>query len=106
MVIFIVRRLLQAVPVLFLSSFVVFVLVHLIPGDTAGVLAGPDATPQKLDALRAQMGLDQPLPIQYIVWLGNVLRGDLGTSTLSGQPITVLILGRAPATLQLTFAAM
>src|SRR4051794_37129699 len=98
MAVFILGRLLQSLPVLFLSSFVVFILVHLIPGDPAAVLAGPDATPQALDRLRNQMGLDQPLPVQYAVWLGNVLRGDLGTSTLSGQPILSLILGRAPAT--------
>jgi peptide/nickel transport system permease protein len=103
---FILRRLLQAIPVVFFSTFLVFLVIHLIPGDAAAVLAGPNATPQALAAIRQDMGLDQPLPVQYGVWLGHVLQGDLGRSTLSGQPIIKLLQARAPATLELTLAAM
>src|SRR5260370_27866580 len=103
---YILRRLLQALPVIFFSTFIVFLLIHLMPGDAAAVLAGPNATPQALAALRTDMGLDQPLPVQYAVWLGHILQGDLGKSTLSGQPIAKLLQARAPATLELTLAAM
>src|SRR5438270_3625273 len=103
---FILRRLLQAIPVVLFSTFMVFILIHLIPGDAAAVLAGPNATPQALAAIRAEMGLDQPLPVQYAVWIGHVVQGDLGKSTLSGQPIVKLLQARAPATLELTVAAM
>jgi peptide/nickel transport system permease protein len=103
---FILRRLLQAIPVVFFSTFLVFLVIHLIPGDAAAVLAGPNATPQALAAIREDMGLDQPLPVQYGVWLAHVLQGDLGRSTLSGQPISKLLQARAPATLELTLAAM
>src|SRR5919199_679868 len=106
MAVFIVRRLLQAIPVMFFSTFLVFLVIHLIPGDAAAVLAGPNATPEALAAIRADMGLDQPLPVQYAVWVGHVLQGDLGKSTLSGQPIVKLLQARAPATLELTLAAM
>jgi peptide/nickel transport system permease protein len=103
---FILRRLLQAIPVIFFSTFLVFLVIHLIPGDAAAVLAGPNATPQALAAIRADMGLDQPLPVQYAVWVTHILQGDLGKSTLSGQPIIKLLQARAPATLELTIAAM
>src|SRR6266567_8130998 len=103
---YILRRLLQAIPVIFFSTFLVFLVIHLIPGDAAAVLAGPNATPQALAAIRQDMGLDQPLPVQYGVWLAHVLQGDLGRSTLSGQPIIKLLQARAPATLELTLAAM
>ena len=73
-------------------------VIHLIPGDAAAVLAGPNATPEALAAIRHDMGLDQPLLVQYLVWMGHVLQGDLGKSTLSGQPISKLLQARAPAT--------
>jgi peptide/nickel transport system permease protein len=103
---YILRRLLQAIPVIFFSTFVVFMVIHLIPGDAAAVLAGPNATPEALAAIRKDMGLDQPLIVQYVLWVSHVLQGDLGKSTLSGQPITKLLQSRAPATIELTVAAM
>ncbi len=104
--VFILRRLLQSIPVLFFSTFIVFLVIHLIPGDAAAVLAGPNASPEALTAVRHGMGLDQPLPVQYAVWVAHVAQGDLGQSTLSGQPISKLLLARAPATIELTVAAM
>jgi peptide/nickel transport system permease protein len=103
---YILRRLLQAIPVIFFSTFLVFLVIHLIPGDAATVLGGPNATAEALAAIRKDMGLDQPLLVQYVVWLGHVLQGDLGRSTLSGQPIVKLLQARAPATIELTLAAM
>jgi peptide/nickel transport system permease protein len=103
---YVLRRLLQAIPVVFFSTFLVFMVIHLIPGDAAAVLAGPNATPEALAAIRIDLGLDQPLLVQYAVWVGHLLQGDLGRSTLSGQPILRLLEARAPATIQLTVAAM
>ena len=103
---YVLRRLIQAIPVIFFSTFLVFMVIHLIPGDAAAVLAGPNATPEALAAIRKDMGLDQPLLVQYAVWIGHLFQGDLGKSTLSGQPISKLLAARAPATLELTIAAM
>lgn len=103
---YVLRRLLQAIPVVFFSTFLVFMVIHLIPGDAAAVLAGPNATAESLAAIRKDMGLDQPLLVQYFVWVGHLVQGDLGRSTLSGQPIIKLLQARAPATIELTVAAM
>ena len=103
---YILRRLLQSIPVIFFSTFLVFGVIHLIPGDAAAVLAGPNASAEALTAIRKDMGLDQPLLVQYFLWVGHLLQGDLGRSTLSGQPIVKLLQARAPATLELTLAAM
>ena len=103
---YVLRRLLHSIPVIFFSTFLVFMVIHLIPGDAATVLAGPNATAESLAAVRADMGLDQPLLVQYFVWVGHLLQGDLGRSTLSGQPIVKLLQARAPATIELTLAAM
>ncbi len=103
---YLLRRLLQSIPVIFFSTFLVFLVIHLIPGDAATVLAGPNATAETLAAVRTDMGLDQPLVVQHFVWVGHLLEGDLGRSTLSGQPIVKLLQARAPATIELTLAAM
>src|SRR4051794_40672857 len=102
---FILRRLAQAIPVIFLSTIGVFLLLHLLPGDPALVLAGPDAPPAAIEAIRHDMGLDQPLATQYLVWLGHIAHGDLGKSLASKLPVSQLIGQRAPATLELALAA-
>src|SRR6267378_1379905 len=101
---FILRRLAQALPVLLFSSVGVFLLLHLLPGDPAQLMAGPDASTELVAAVRQDMGLDQPLPVQYVVWLGHVVRGDLGKSVFSKLPVGQLIAQRAPATLELAIA--
>ncbi|HEX8968784.1 MAG TPA: ABC transporter permease [Chloroflexota bacterium] len=106
MIVYAARRLLQAVPVLVLSSIAIFLLLRLIPGDLAVVLAGTKGSPEVIAALRQELGLDQPLPIQYAVWLSHVVRGDLGTSGLSGQPIAVLLFRVLPSSLELAGASM
>ena len=98
------RRVIELLPVLFLASIVVFLLLHLAPGDPSYFVAGRDATPEVREAVRQRMGLDKPLPVQYLIWLGDILRGNLGASALSGQPVSKLIWARLPATLHLTVA--
>jgi peptide/nickel transport system permease protein len=98
---FILRRLVQAIPVMFLASVGVFMLLHLLPGDPAILMAGADAPEQTIEFVRHDMGLDQPLPIQYAVWVGHILRGDLGKSVFSKLPVSQLISQRAPATFEL-----
>jgi peptide/nickel transport system permease protein len=92
--------------VIVLATVAVFCLVRVIPGDPAQVLAGIDATPQTVQALREQMGLDQPLPVQYGIWISHIMRGDLGRSVLSKLPISEVLARRVPATLDLTLGAM
>jgi ABC-type dipeptide/oligopeptide/nickel transport system permease component len=85
---------------------VVFALVHLLPGDPAEtMLARSGASPEAVAALRAEFGLDRPLPVQYASWLGNFIRGDLGRSLFNGRPVAELIREQAPYTLALALAA-
>ncbi len=102
MTIYVLRRLVQTIPVLFLSSILVFSLIRFIPGDPAMLIAGPDALPEQVLAARKRLGLDRPLHVQYLIWLGQVLRGDLGVSILNGYPVIDLIRRKFGATLQLT----
>ncbi|MCE2515929.1 MAG: ABC transporter permease [Acidobacteria bacterium] len=102
MVVYALRRLVQTLPVLFLSSILVFGLVRFIPGDPAMLIAGPDALPEQIVAARARLGLDKPIYVQYAIWLGQVVRGDLGVSILNGYPVFDLIARKFLATLQLT----
>jgi peptide/nickel transport system permease protein len=92
--------------VLFGVSVVVFLMVRAIPGDPAQILLGQTATQQSVAALRAQMGLDKPIIIQYLIFLKDAVTGDLGESITTGRPVTVELLDRFPATLELTLAAL
>jgi peptide/nickel transport system permease protein len=103
---YIARRLLNLIPVLLGITLLVFIFLHLIPGDPAQVMAGERATPDQVAALREQLGLNQPLPLQYLVFLGNLLRFNFGTSIISGVPIAQEIRIRWPATFELSVAAM
>ena len=103
---YILRRLLQLVPVILLSSFLVFMLLHLVPGDPAETVAGPDATPDVIEAVRHKMGLDRPLAVQYGIWLGHIARADLGNSYISRMPVIDLVGYAFPATMQLALAAL
>jgi peptide/nickel transport system permease protein len=107
MIRYIVQRLLQALPVLFLASIPVFLILHLAPGDPAALLAGEDATDAEVEVIRDHLGLNKPLITQYGVWLGRVLKGDFGISYfMSGVKVEQLILQRIPATVELTVAAI
>ena len=103
---YIIKRLIAMLPVLVLVSLIVFTIIHLTPGDPALIMLGEEATPQALAALRHELGLDQPLPIQYLVWLSHVLRGDLGRSIRTNQPVIEAIMQRLPVTLELTILAL
>ncbi len=103
---YLVQRLMQLVPVVVITSFVVFLLLRLVPGDPARLLAGADATEEQITALRKDLGLDAPLPVQYVRWAGDVLTGDLGRSYIKRRTVTELVGNALPATLELTIAAM
>lgn len=103
---YILRRLFGMIPVLFLVSLIVFSIIHLTPGDPALLMLGEEVTPEKLSALRHQLGLDQPIPVQYGFWLSQVLRGDLGRSVRTQQPVAEAIFQRLPPTVELTLFAV
>src|SRR5258708_11028911 len=103
---FVVRRLLQAIPALFLSRLLVFLFIRLVPGDPAVTIAGTRASAQQVDALRHRFALDQPLTTQYLVWISNLAKGDFGTSYVSQRPVSALIQQRLPVTVHLAVGAM
>ena len=99
---YIVRRLLATIPVMGVVAIVVFMLLHLTPGDPATVIAGDYARPEDIARIRAKLGLDQPLHIQFFTWIGAVLQGDLGESIFSNLPVSKLIGQRIEPTLALS----
>ncbi len=103
---YIIRRLLLMVPVALLVSIIIFTLLRLTPGDPIRTLLGEDPDPQTIIALRHEYGLDRPVPLQYVAWLGRALHGDLGRSLRSRQPVVEAITERLPATLELGLAAI
>ena len=94
-------RLLQVIPTLLLVSILVFGLQQLMPGDPASVMAGEERDPAVIAQIRTEMWLDRPLPLQYLHWIGGVVRGDLGYSWRNRQPVTQLVATKLPVTLQL-----
>ncbi|MBI5649737.1 MAG: ABC transporter permease [Chloroflexi bacterium] len=103
---YILGRLLQAIPLLFVVTLTAFAILHLAPGDPAALLYGTDITADQRAQIRAAWGLDDPIPVQYVKWLGNFLRGDLGRSFSDGRPVLQVIVERIPATLQLTLTGL
>jgi peptide/nickel transport system permease protein len=103
---YVVRRVLAIIPVLFGISILVFLLVHLIPGDVAQILLGTQATDQQLETLRRTFGLDRPLPVQYLDWLSHILRGDFGVSFRTNRPVLPDLVSRFGVTVQLTLVSM
>jgi peptide/nickel transport system permease protein len=103
---YIARRLLQVIPVLIGVSLVAFGVLHLIPGDPAAIIAGPEATEVELAAIRRQLGLDAPLPVQYARFLEHALQGDLGVSLRTREPVIELLVTRIAFTFQLTLLTM
>ncbi|HEY7538716.1 MAG TPA: ABC transporter permease [Methylomirabilota bacterium] len=103
---YVVRRLLLLVPVLLGVSVIIFMVLHLAPGDPAEIMLGSQATQADLERLRAELGLTQPLHVQYVHWLGLVARGDLGRSMWMKRPVLGEVLTRFKATLVLTGAAL
>jgi peptide/nickel transport system permease protein len=101
-----IRRTLLAIPTLLVVSVLLFGLLQLAPGGPAALYAGPDAGPEDLERISRLLGTDQPAPIQYIRWLGGVLRGDWGISFRYREPVATVLAGRLPNTVQLMAAAL
>lgn len=106
MISFAFKRLLLAIPTLLVMLTAIFVLVRLVPGDAASVILGDQATEASLRAMRARLGLDQPIQVQYLHFLGEVLTGNLGQSLSSGRTVVQEVLLVLPSTIQLTLAAI
>ncbi|MFS8056255.1 ABC transporter permease [Rhizobium sp. BR 317] len=102
MIRYILQRLFGMIVVMFLVVTIVFVIVRVTPGDPAAVMLGPDATAQDIASLRARLGLDQPLALQYLYYFGQLLRGDLGQSIFLNEPVTSALVERAEPTFFLT----
>jgi len=103
---YIVRRFLQMIPIAFGILTLVFSLIHLIPGDPARQIAGENARPEDIIAVRKALGLDQPLWTQYITYVSHVIRGDFGRSFQTNEAVSKQIAERYPATIELAFGAM
>ncbi|MCG8505548.1 MAG: ABC transporter permease [Sphingomonadales bacterium] len=99
-------KLLLTVPTLAILSVVIFALIRMVPGDPAVFMVGDLADAAALDEARRELGLDRPYAVQYFLWLGNVLSGDLGRSVMTGQPVTEAIAARFPVTAQVVLVAM
>ena len=102
----VLRRLVFAIPLLFAVSLVTFTLIAIAPGDAARVLAGPEATPAEYEALRQELGLDDPFVVQYGNWLAGALQGDLGTSIVNGQDVAQALNQRLGVTLSIVIPAV
>jgi peptide/nickel transport system permease protein len=105
MLLFVARRLVYLLPVLVAVSLLTFLIASLLPGDLAYVILGDQATPEKVEALRHDMGLDQPIWWRYLSWLGNVLQGDLGRSFRTGQTVLQAVAERFPVSFELMILA-
>lgn len=106
MITYILRRLVLMIPVAFLVTIGVFALARLSPADPVLVFAGEDRDPARLAQIRSDLGLDQPVPLQYVAWLGHAIQGDLGRSFQNKQRVSEAIIERLPATVELGVAAL
>ena len=106
---YIIKRLLQLIPILIGITLLTFVLMNASSTDAVDVMeqnTGTSWTEEQKEAVRAELGLDKPLPVQYLVWLGNLLRGDMGESYISGQPVFSQFVSKLPATIYLTITSI
>ena len=102
---YLIKRLLLAIPVLLLTALLVFSALHLAGGDPVLMLVPPNAPQELRDAMAAKLGLDKPLPVQFVTYMGNVLRGDLGRSISSRKEVSDLIVEKLPVTVELGVSA-
>ncbi len=103
MLIFLIRRFIQIIPVLLGVTLIVFLIMQMVPGDPAALVAGEGATDAQVDSIRHDLGLDQPVLVQYAKYVGEVVQGDLGESIRTSRPVLDEILVRLPITLELAF---
>lgn len=101
-----IKRILGTIPMMLIISIFIFAFIHLIPGDPARHIAGPEATEAEVEVIREKLGFNRPLPVQYIMYMKDLLRGDLGTSYKTGLPVSEMLIGRLKPTLKLTIFAM
>lgn len=106
MLAFAAKRILLLVPVLIGLSILLFAYVRVLPGDPVAAMLGVNADPELVQRLRSEYGLDKPIPEQYVTWVSDLVKGDLGVTFRSRQPIAPILVGRIPATLQLLFPAL
>jgi peptide/nickel transport system permease protein len=103
---YLLRRVLAAIPVMGVVALVVFLLLRLTPGDPAAILAGDNATPAQLERIRASLGLDEPLYVQFFTWIGKLLHGDLGVSLISNVPVVKMIGQRIEPSISIALATI
>src|SRR6185312_11462532 len=103
---YLAKRLLLTVPTLLLVAVIVFLLVRLVPGDPAQVMLGESADPATIAAMHHEMGLDRPLPVQFVTWLSHVAVGNFGASIRTGHPVSSLILSHFKVTATVVLVAM
>jgi len=103
---YVIKRIFFLFPILLGMTVIVFLMLHLAPGDPIDLIVGPNVTPEIRENIRHQYGLDRPLPIQYLHFLGNLLKGDLGTSIIQHRPVAEIIIQRFPVTLELSVAGL
>lgn len=103
---YVARRILQLLPVLLIGSIAIWGMIYAVPGGPAGIIAGEDATAEQIAAIEEELGLNDPIAVQYGRWLGGAITGDMGRSYQSQDPVTELIASRIPATLQLGGSAV
>ncbi|MEM6487486.1 MAG: ABC transporter permease [Pseudomonadota bacterium] len=103
---YIVQRILAAVVVMGMVALFVFLLLRLSPGDPAAIIAGDTATPEQLERIRENLGLNEPILVQFVTWMGDLLQGDFGTSILSGTPVLEMIGGRIEPTISLALTTI
>ena len=101
-----IAKLIELLATLLLVSFFTFAAFSIIPGDAAQIMLGPDASPSQVEALRMQLGLDRPVVLQYLSWLGGALTGNLGNSVAYHVPVISLITQRLPVTLGMSVMAL
>src|SRR5688500_6923693 len=106
MLAYLIRRWLALAPTLFLASVLIFAIVRLSPGDPIRMRLGTEATPEEVADERERLGLDRPLPLQYLVWLSDLARFDLGRSQVNNRPVTTLVAEHFPNTVRLSLTAL
>lgn len=103
---YVIKRLLMLIPITIITSFLVFFIINLAPGDVVGQLTGSEATPEEVAALRAELDLDKPIVVRYAKYFAGLLRGDLGTSYITGKSVYDSYMEKLPATLKLAVASI
>lgn len=103
---YVIRRILEAIPLVFLVTIIAFGIINLAPGDPVNMFINPEtASSVDVEMIRKSLGLDQPMPVRYVKWLGKVLQGDLGNSFQHSEPVTAMIMAKLPNTLVLALSA-